>query len=93
MGWDHDASAPDPTALVEGLGEDKAGLVGRFLKGNGEGGKKIKLVLESKEKGWKGETVWGFEEVEGGRRYVRRLVFRKGEQVEMARLVYDWLGA
>lgn len=52
----------------------------------------IQMFLESTKKGWTGETVWGFETVDGQRRYTRRLVYHKGDRVEMARLVYDYLG-
>lgn len=38
------------------------------------------------------EMVWGFEEIEGGRRYTRRVVARSGDKVERVRLVYDYLG-
>lgn len=36
-------------------------------------------------------AVWGFEEVEGERRYVRYTVTRKGEKEIRLRLVYDFV--
>jgi hypothetical protein len=40
--------------------------------------------------GWTAEQIWGFEEIEGKRFYTRRVVVRRGEEVERARLVYDY---
>ena len=42
--------------------------------------------------GWTAEQIWGFETVDGKRFYTRRVVVRKGEQVERVRLVYDFKG-
>jgi hypothetical protein len=36
--------------------------------------------------------AWGFEEVEGNRRYSRHIVVKKGEEVLRSKLVYDYLG-
>jgi hypothetical protein len=58
----------------------------------GEERRHIRMLLESCRDGWVGEHVWGFEMVEGQRRYTRRIVVRKGDRVEMARLVYDYIG-
>ena len=48
--------------------------------------------VESPKGGWTAHQIWGFEDVGGGRRYVRHVVVRKGKKVERARLVYDYLG-
>ena len=48
--------------------------------------------VESPKGGWTAHQIWGFEDVGGGRRYVRHVVVRKGNKVERARLVYDYLG-
>ena len=42
--------------------------------------------------GWTADQIWGFEVVEGERRYVRHVVVRKGEDWKLARLVYDYKG-
>jgi hypothetical protein len=42
--------------------------------------------------GWTAEQIWGFEEIGGKRMYTRRVVVRKGDAVERARLVYDYQG-
>jgi hypothetical protein len=52
----------------------------------------IRMLLESSKDGWVAEHVWGFEMVDGQRCYTRRIVGRKGDRVEMARLVYDFVG-
>jgi len=41
---------------------------------------------------WTAEQIWGFEEIKGERRYTRRVVVRKGDKVQRARLVYDYQG-
>ena len=55
-------------------------------------GEFMQSYVESYDGGWTANQVWGFEAVGGGRRYVRRIVCRKGEQVERARVVYDYKG-
>ena len=42
--------------------------------------------------GWTAEQIWGFEEIGEKRYYTRRVVVRKGDQGEKARLVYDYKG-
>ena len=42
--------------------------------------------------GWTAEQNWGFEEVNGDRRYTRRVCCWKGDQVQRVRLVYDYKG-
>jgi hypothetical protein len=54
--------------------------------------KHIRLMVESSRGGWTGQVVWGFELIDGERHYARRLTATKGDRVEMARLVYDYLG-
>jgi len=41
---------------------------------------------------WIAEQVWGFEEVNGERRYTRRVIVWKNGQEQRARLVYDYKG-
>ncbi len=43
--------------------------------------------------GWTAEQNWGFEEINGERRYTRRVVVWKGDHLQKARLVYDYKGA
>ncbi|KAI1629109.1 hypothetical protein EDD37DRAFT_616076 [Exophiala viscosa] len=42
---------------------------------------------------WTAEQVWGFEEINGERRYTRRLIVWKAGKEEKCRLVYDYKGA
>ena len=42
--------------------------------------------------GWTAEQIWGFENVKGKRYYTRRVVVRKGKEVQRVRLVYDYQG-
>ncbi|KAK0099627.1 hypothetical protein ONS95_013476 [Cadophora gregata] len=84
------------------LGESKW----RLKAGDGEGIEKvvdggdevIRLQVEAKKSGALADHVWGFEtgfgegEEKEKRRYTRRMLARKGDKVEMAKLVYDYLG-
>ncbi|KAI9669261.1 MAG: hypothetical protein M1829_005138 [Trizodia sp. TS-e1964] len=50
----------------------------------------IHAYVVNKEAGWEVDQVWGFEEVEGKRYYVRHVACTKGEKVERVKLVYDY---
>ena len=41
---------------------------------------------------WTAEQVWGFEEINGERRYTRRLIVWKDGKEEKCRLVYNYRG-
>lgn len=60
----------------------------RFLEGE-----HVQSWAVSQGGGWTAEQIWGFEEIEGKRFYTRRVVVRSGEEVERARLVYDYEGS
>ncbi|KAK4990450.1 hypothetical protein LTR50_002473 [Elasticomyces elasticus] len=49
-------------------------------------GEVIDAYVESVGGGWVAEQIWGFAEVDGGRRHVRRSVVKKGKQVERVSL-------
>lgn len=49
-------------------------------------------VIQSEAMGWSASTVWVFEAVGGERRLVKHNTTTKGEQVEKARIVFDYLG-
>lgn len=76
--------------------KDGGGNNGGWCDDDGKAGEAekshVRMLLESSKNGWVAEHVWGFEIVDGQRRYTRRLVGRKGDRLEMARLVYDYLG-
>lgn len=71
--------------LKEGWGE-------AFLKESD--GEVIQAVVESVDamgEQWSADQVWGFEEIEGhGRRHVRHIVVKRGDQVLKLKTVYDW---
>lgn len=63
-----------------------------FLEGGWiEEGEYIESYVESLENGWTARQIWGFQMVNGERRYCRNIVVRKGEEKVEFRLVYDWL--
>lgn len=74
-----------------GLGEEDAQWLREgWEEGTGE---VVQLVAESVglKEGWTAWQVWGFAEVEGKRRQVRRIVgCRKGWRTERCWMVYDW---
>jgi hypothetical protein len=47
--------------------------------------------VESVDKGWTGTQVWGFQMVNGERRYCRTIVVAKGENRVELFLVYDYV--
>ncbi|KAH0841336.1 hypothetical protein FOPE_06517 [Fonsecaea pedrosoi] len=49
-------------------------------------------VKNMDEDGWQAEQNWGFEEINGERRYTRRVLVWKGSEFRRARLVYDYKG-
>ena len=64
-----------------------------FLKKGWEDGttEHVQSYVESLDNGWTATQIWGFQVVNGERRYCRNIVVAKGsERVEM-RLVYDYL--
>lgn len=57
------------------------------------GGKTFMLShVENVDYGWTASQIWGFQEVNGERRYVRNIVVAKDDQKVEIRLVYDYLG-
>ena len=55
-----------------------------------EGPQQIQAYVESVGDGWTANQVWGFEQREGNRMFVRRVVVKKDQQVEKVSLVYDF---
>ena len=72
-----------------------------FLRGNwleeksgaGPDGKDhIQSFVENVDTHWTAQQIWGFQMVDGERRYARNIVIRKGDKKVEMRLVYDYLG-
>ncbi|KAM5356198.1 hypothetical protein ACJ41O_002844 [Fusarium nematophilum] len=53
-------------------------------------GKFILSYVESKTNGWIATQVWGFEEINGERRYARHVLVTKGSERVTGKLVYDY---
>ncbi|KAK1769982.1 hypothetical protein QBC33DRAFT_307894 [Phialemonium atrogriseum] len=75
--------------------EDKF-LAGGWLAGEGEasgpaGEGLLESYVESLDSDWTARQIWGFQTVEGERRYCRNIVVAKGAQRVEIRLVYDYL--
>lgn len=53
----------------------------------------IQSVVVNVDSGWSAEQLWGFETVNGERRYTRRIVCKNSKgKTEEIRLVYDYQG-
>ena len=78
---------------VKGEEEDARFLAEGWLGESAEG-EVVEGFVENEGSGWTAWQVWGFGEVGGVRRYVRRIVVRKTgkEEVRRVRLVYDFAG-
>ncbi|KAJ4196530.1 Hypothetical protein NCS54_00062500 [Fusarium falciforme] len=50
----------------------------------------IRSYVESQGNGWIATQIWGFEEINGERRYVRHVLVTKGSERVTAKLVYDY---
>jgi len=57
--------------------------------GEGEG-LWVQSYVVNQEVGWTAEQVWGFELVQGERRYTRRVAVIKDGKFELGRLVYTF---
>ncbi|KAH8736779.1 hypothetical protein BGZ61DRAFT_338953 [Ilyonectria robusta] len=57
----------------------------------GEGKNFFKSYVESQDNGWIATQIWGFQTIDGERRYCRHVVVTKGDQRVAIRLVYDYV--
>lgn len=61
--------------------------------GSSEDGEEVMAIEETSEgknTGWKTVAVWGFERVDGGRRFCKYCITTKGDRKAEARLVYNY---
>jgi hypothetical protein len=82
----------------KGSAEDKAFLTGKNLKDGKTNShfldnELLQIFAVSQDGHGTVEMVWGFEEIEGGRHYTRRVVARNGDKIERVRMVYDYKGS
>ena len=57
---------------------------------NRDGAMAMESHVKSVGNGWTAVQIWGFEEVDGERRYTRHVVVTKGDQRIEAKLIYDF---
>ncbi|KAM0332121.1 hypothetical protein ACHAQA_002393 [Verticillium albo-atrum] len=71
----------------------KKGWLEGDAESTGPGGKShVFSHVENLDSGWTATQIWGFQEIDGARRYARNIVVAKGDEKVEFRLVYDWLG-
>lgn len=73
--------------------EDAKYLTEGWLKETEEGSV-METFVENEGSKWTGWQIWGFAEIGGERKFVRRIVVRKTDKNEAkrVRLVYDYAG-
>ena len=67
-------------------------LEGESEKTGPDGKDHVLSFVENVDTHWTAEQIWGFQDVEGERRYCRNIVIKKGDERVNMRLVYDYLG-
>jgi len=68
-------------------------LDGEEEKSAGPNGEKfIQSFVVNEARGWDGDQVWGFADINGERRYTRRVIVTKGKEVMKIRMIYDFRG-
>jgi hypothetical protein len=78
------------TTSVEELDEkDKAFLADNWEEGLDE---VIETYVENEKAGWKAIQHWGFEVINGERRYVRHSIVWNKKDKKSIKLIYDYLG-
>ena len=58
----------------------------------GEGKTLIRSHVVSQDNGWTATQIWGFQDINGERRYCRNIVIAKGDQRAEFRFVYNYEG-
>ena len=51
----------------------------------------LRSHVENEEKGWTAIQIWGFQLIDGERRYCRNILVTKGKERVTVRLVYDYV--
>ena len=63
-----------------------------FLREGYDGAELVELHVESRRDTWKARQTWGFAEVDGVRRQVRKIIAAKDDKELKVTMVYDWKG-
>ncbi|KAI0506265.1 hypothetical protein F5B22DRAFT_650823 [Xylaria bambusicola] len=83
------------TMYAKYLNRDEVTLeqtLGTGIQGDAEKDVAIIEVTESKSMGWKAETVWVFETIDGEYRLCKYNRIWKGDQSAKAKMVHDYIG-
>ncbi|KAI1193513.1 hypothetical protein F5X97DRAFT_338829 [Nemania serpens] len=66
--------------------------LGRGIQGDSTKDVALLEVVESENMGWKAETLWVFETIDGEYRFCKYNIITKDGQRETAKLVHDYIG-
>lgn len=79
------------TSLPRIVKQDDPAITDAYLKDDWEAGSDLLVsYVESRTDTWTALQVWGFAEVDGVRKHVRRVFSKKGSQEQRVKLVYDF---
>ncbi|UNI15099.1 hypothetical protein JDV02_001667 [Purpureocillium takamizusanense] len=78
------------TAWVSVADIDDEYLGKGWLSEGGDGKNLIRSHVVSQDSGWTATQVWGFQDINGERRYCRKIVIAKDDQRAEFRFVYDY---
>lgn len=78
----------DSKNLEEGYGKEDV----EFLSSGWDAEPQFQSWVENEKNAWTANQVWGFQTIDGERRYVRKVAARKKGEVRTAVLVYDYMG-
>ncbi|RKF61509.1 hypothetical protein OnM2_041055 [Erysiphe neolycopersici] len=83
-GEDYQDTPEDVKFLTEGWIEDES------ENGGPNGERHIDSFVRNEDNKWTARQIWGFQMIEGVRRYVRHVIVKKGKTVHQVKLIYDW---
>jgi hypothetical protein len=66
----------------------KEGWLDEMIEGKGV----VRDLVKGRGKNWDVDMVWGFAEINGERKYVRKCVAKNAEKTANVRIVYDYAG-
>lgn len=84
---DYEVTEKEASFLSQGWIEDDS------ENGGPNGERHIDSFVRNKDKKWTARQIWGFQMIDGERRYVRKVVVKEigGSKEHYVTLIYDWI--